>query len=149
MITRITSSALSSFERMKISLEKNKKDDIINIVFNKSLVAIAKRSHPFPSRTRKLSFSAPMVVRGCPLCESRTSLGFNKWRISSAGRASALQAEGRRFDPVILHHQYAGLAQLVEDFKRLQLRSVTSLNGKLLKSATKTAGLWRTVISSI
>src|SRR3954471_19163302 len=26
------------------------------------------------------------------------------WRISSAGRASALQAEGRRFDPVILHH---------------------------------------------
>ena len=28
----------------------------------------------------------------------------NIWRISSAGRASALQAEGRRFDPVILHH---------------------------------------------
>ena len=27
-----------------------------------------------------------------------------KRRISSAGRASALQAEGRRFDPVILHH---------------------------------------------
>ena len=27
-------------------------------------------------------------------------------RISSAGRASALQAEGRRFDPVILHHFY-------------------------------------------
>lgn len=25
------------------------------------------------------------------------------WRISSAGRASALQAECRRFDPVILH----------------------------------------------
>ena len=35
------------------------------------------------------------------------------WRISSAGRASALQAEGRRFEPVILHH-LAGLAQLVE-----------------------------------
>ena len=29
-----------------------------------------------------------------------------KWRISSAGRASALQAEGRRFDPVILHHLF-------------------------------------------
>jgi hypothetical protein len=29
---------------------------------------------------------------------------FNMWRISSAGRASALQAEGRRFEPVILHH---------------------------------------------
>src|SRR5699024_3496975 len=26
------------------------------------------------------------------------------WRISSAGRASALQAGGRRFEPVILHH---------------------------------------------
>ena len=39
------------------------------------------------------------------------------WTLSSAGRASALQAEGRRFDPVILHHLYivyAGLAQLVE-----------------------------------
>jgi hypothetical protein len=42
-------------------------------------------------------------------------------RISSAGRASALQAEGRRFDPVILHHFYNYeynffelLAQLVE-----------------------------------
>ena len=27
-------------------------------------------------------------------------------RISSAGRASALQAEGRRFEPVILHHLF-------------------------------------------
>ena len=36
------------------------------------------------------------------------------WRISSAGRASALQAEGRRFEPVILHHLNAGLAQLAE-----------------------------------
>ena len=35
------------------------------------------------------------------------------WRISSAGRASALQAECRRFDPVILHC-YDSLAQLVE-----------------------------------
>ena len=42
-------------------------------------------------------------------------VGVTIWRISSAGRASALQAEGRRFDPVILHHNYyAGLAQLVE-----------------------------------
>ncbi len=38
-------------------------------------------------------------------------------RISSAGRAPALQAGGRRFDPVILHHfdmYSAGVAQLVE-----------------------------------
>ncbi len=26
------------------------------------------------------------------------------WRISSVGRASALQAEGHRFEPCILHH---------------------------------------------
>ena len=32
-----------------------------------SPVAIAKRSHPFPSRTRPLSSSAPMVIGGFPL----------------------------------------------------------------------------------
>ena len=35
------------------------------------------------------------------------------WRISSAGRASALQAGGHRFEPCILH-SYEPLAQLVE-----------------------------------
>src|SRR3954447_949082 len=30
-----------------------------------SLAAMARRSHPFPYRTRKLSFSAPMVVGTC------------------------------------------------------------------------------------
>ena len=37
------------------------------------------------------------------------------WVISSAGRASALQAEGRRFDPVITHHFaiYAAVVQSV------------------------------------
>ena len=33
------------------------------------------------------------------------------WGISSAGRAVALQAKGQRFDPVILHHSIARLAQ--------------------------------------
>src|SRR5690606_41392122 len=32
------------------------------------------------------------------------------WGISSAGRAPALQAGGRRFDPVILHHFFQGVA---------------------------------------
>jgi hypothetical protein len=38
------------------------------------------------------------------------------WALSSAGRAPALQAGGRRFDPVSAHHKNkkAGLAQLVE-----------------------------------
>ena len=44
--------------------------------------------------------------------ESRT--GHHKWRFSSVGRASALQAEGQRFEPVNLHHFFADLAQLVE-----------------------------------
>ncbi len=39
---------------------------------------------------------------------------FKLWRISSAGRASALQAEGRRFDPVILHSCIGSVAQSVE-----------------------------------
>ena len=38
---------------------------------------------------------------------------LKQWRLSSVGRASALQAEGQRFEPVSLHH-LADLAQLVE-----------------------------------
>jgi hypothetical protein len=74
-------------------------------ITSKCLVAIAKRSHPFPCRTRKLSSSAPMVVGGCPPVRvgRRRALHYYR-RISSAGRAPALQAGGRRFDPVILHH---------------------------------------------
>ena len=75
-----------------------------------SLVMMAERPHPFPYRTRKLSSSAdgswdlvPVRVGRCQAIR----------RISSAGRAPALQAGGRRFDPVILHH-LADLAQLVE-----------------------------------
>gem|GEM_PF-1588659 len=34
----------------------------------------------------------------------------DEWVISSAGRASALQAEGRRFDPVITHHSLISAA---------------------------------------
>ena len=40
------------------------------------------------------------------LCTSR--------EFSSAGRASALQAEGHRFEPCNSHQRYAGIAQLVE-----------------------------------
>ena len=41
-------------------------------------------------------------------------VGTKRWRLSSAGRASALQAEGRGFEPLSLHHFFADLAQLVE-----------------------------------
>ena len=37
------------------------------------------------------------------------------WRISSVGRASALQAEGHRFEPCILHFFiYADMAELAD-----------------------------------
>ncbi len=66
---------------------------------------------PIPNTEVKL-YSADGSSR-----ESRTPLGnpFFIWRFSSAGRASALQAEGHRFEPVNLHHLFCVLlAQLVE-----------------------------------
>ena len=36
------------------------------------------------------------------------------WDLSSAGRASALQAEGHRFEPCRSHFSYADVAQLAE-----------------------------------
>ncbi len=57
---------------------------------------------PLVKRLRHRPFTAVTRVRipyGSPLYIISTL-----WRISSAGRASALQAEGRRFEPVILHH---------------------------------------------
>ena len=36
------------------------------------------------------------------------------WHLSSAGRASALQAEGHRFEPYRSHFSYADVAQLAE-----------------------------------
>ena len=44
--------------------------------------------------------------------ESR--LGRFIWDLSSAGRASALQAEGHRFEPYRSHFLYADVAQLAE-----------------------------------
>ena len=75
-------------------------------------MAIARRIHLFPCRTQKLSFLAPIVVKGF-LCESRTSpreLLF--WRFSSAGRAPALQAGVSGSIP--LTSIFEPLAQLVE-----------------------------------
>ena len=58
-----------------------------------------------------------------------------KWRISSAGRASALQAEGRRFEPVILHHKKVLLAQLVEHLTFNQrVRGSSPLQDTILKN---------------
>ncbi len=70
---------------------------------------------PMPNTAVKLlsadgSEGFPFVRVG--RCRASNILIFLIWRFSSAGRASALQAEGQRFDPVNLHHE--SLAQLVE-----------------------------------
>ena len=44
-------------------------------------------------------------------CES----GLQKWDLSSAGRASALQAEGHRFEPY-RSHLYGEIAQLARAY---------------------------------
>ena len=56
------------------------------------------------------------------------------WGISSAGRAPALQAGGRRFDPVILHHSFDSIAYLIAvwvefNIKALLIESVLMLIG--------------------
>ena len=62
-------------------------------------MAIAAESHPFPSRTRKLSLPAPMVLGGCPL-ESRTSPEFlcTKPHGHSGGGASSRSGDRRPVD---------------------------------------------------
>ena len=91
---------LFSFERMDLSR------------INKSAAIIAQRLHLFPCRTQKLSFVTPIVVGGSPPARVGNYRALF-WRISSVGRASALQAEGHRFEPCILHF-LESLAQLVE-----------------------------------
>ena len=46
-----------------------------------------------------------------PVCTSHFCLRQNCWGCSSVGRAVALQASGRRFDPVQLHQFRCGLAE--------------------------------------
>ncbi len=53
---------------------------------------------PLVKRLRHRPFTAVTRVR--------IPYGSPTWRISSAGRAPALQAGGRRFEPCILHHLY-------------------------------------------
>jgi hypothetical protein len=43
---------------------------------------------------------------GLPWVQAPQRISILEWGISSAGRAPALQAGGRRFDPVILHQEY-------------------------------------------
>ena len=44
------------------------------------------------------------VIGSIPFSSTNVNKSSLLWGYSSAGRASALQAEGQRFDPVYLHH---------------------------------------------
>ena len=59
---------------------------------------------PLVKRLRHRPFTAKIGVR--------FSYGSPFWEHSSAGRASALQAEGHRFDPYCSHHVGAGFISL-------------------------------------
>ena len=47
--------------------------------------------------------------------------------ISSAGRAPALQAGGRRFDPVILHHHLSNVAGICKDSAECSFKTKAAL----------------------
>ena len=67
---------------------------------------------------------------------------MRNWRISSVGRASALQAEGHRFEPCILHHE--PLAQLVEHLtfnQRVDSSSLSRLIGQVTRQNAGVAEL--------
>ena len=60
---------------------------------------------------------------------------FPRWGYGAAGSASALQAEGQRFDPVYLHHQsniFGVIAQLGE-----RLHGMQEVIGSIPISSTK------------
>ena len=80
---------------------------MFKVTFN-DLVIIAMEIHLFPCRTQKLSPSTAEVLGGCPLGDRRVA---KFWEFSSAGRASALQAEGQRFDPVNSHWLFQPLSE--------------------------------------
>src|ERR1700744_3020896 len=65
------------------------------------------RIHPDPpccdDRERFGAYGHPTPEGGRAHADP-TESEWLRWGISSAGRAPALQAGGRRFDPVILHH---------------------------------------------
>ena len=76
-----------------------------------------KKVTPVPMPNTEVKLLSADGSEGIPFvrvgrCHADSIKFYFPWRFSSAGRASALQADGRRFDPVNLHHE--SLAQLVE-----------------------------------
>jgi hypothetical protein len=79
-----------------------------------SPVAIAKRTHPFPFRTRKLSSSAPMVVGGPPPARVGRCRALNGGLAQLGEHLPYKQGVGGSIPSSSTIIKYAGLAQLVE-----------------------------------
>ncbi len=71
-----------------------------------------KKVTPVPMPNTEVKLLSAEGSEGFPLVRLGRCHAYFFWRFSSVGRASALQAEGQRFEPVNLHHE--SLAQLVE-----------------------------------
>ena len=68
---------------------------------------IARRRSRRPARHMECAAVAHLVERHLAKVEVASSSLVGRsiaWKFSSAGRASALQAEGQRFEPVNFHH---------------------------------------------
>ena len=60
-------------------------------------------------------FKKVLDIFFCYLYTNKSVEEHNTWDLSSAGRASALQAEGHRFEPYRSHF-YGGIAQLARAY---------------------------------
>ena len=81
---------LFSFERTEFS-QKNKYGDI------------SKKDPPVPMPNTDVKLLCAEDSEGFPLVKAGRRRSYFNWRISSVGRAPALQAGGHWFEPSILH----------------------------------------------
>jgi large subunit ribosomal protein L36 len=82
-IVEVISSILITPTKIKLFAKIHLFTYLIKKTINSCLVIIAKGQHPIPSRTRKLSSSAPMVL--ClKIWKSRTLPGFKIMKIASS-----------------------------------------------------------------
>ena len=88
-------SSIVDLSTIKINLKKVKFVLAFKLIFGILIIVLVKRHHdPLVKWLRHGPFTAVTWVQ----------IPYGSlWRISSAGRASALQAGGHRFEPCILH----------------------------------------------
>src|SRR5437764_847652 len=76
---------------------------------------MARRSHPFPYRTRKLSFSAPMVVGACaPVRVGRCQAVYGGLAQLGEHLPFNQRVEGSSPSWLTILNEYAGVAELAD-----------------------------------